>query len=98
MGPKGGLKHKTAYYEAISDFKAPKIHSWVVKLDCCLKESARSIFFTTARLWGPTRAKKSRKWAPQGGLKHKIAYYEAKWDFKVPKFLSCVVKLVCYLK
>ena len=27
-----------------------------------------------------------------------MAYYEAKWDFKVPKIHSSVVKLVYYLK
>ena len=48
--PKGGPKHKIAYYEAKWDFKVPKIHSWVVKLVCYLKESARSIFSTTVRL------------------------------------------------
>jgi hypothetical protein len=35
---------------------------------------------------------------PKRGVgEYKIAYYEAKWDFKVPKVLSWVVKLVCYL-
>ena len=31
------------------------------------------------------------------GQKHKITYYEAKWDSKVPKMNSWVVKMVCYL-
>ena len=31
------------------------------------------------------------------GPKNIIAYYEAKWYFKVPKFLSWVFKLVCYM-
>ena len=35
---------------------------------------------------------------PKAGPKHKIVYYEAKWDFKVPKIKSWVVKLVCYIK
>ena len=40
---------------------------------------------------------KKRKLGPNGGPKHKITYYEAKWDFKVPKVLSWVVKLVCHI-
>ena len=31
---------------------------------------------------------------PKGCPKHKIAYCEGKWDFKVPKMHSWVVKLV----
>ena len=50
IGPKGGPKHKTAYYEAKWDFKVPKILSWVVKLVCYLNEAPRSIFSTTVRL------------------------------------------------
>ena len=33
----------------------------------------------------------------KSGQKHKIAYYEAKWDFKAPKILSLLVILVFYL-
>ena len=75
----------------------PKLLSYVVKLVCCLKESVTNLFFTTARLYEPTRAKKEQKISPKGGPKHKIPYYEAKCDFKVPKVLSWVVRLVCYL-
>ena len=50
LGPKGGPKHKIAYYEAKWDFKVPKMHSWVVKLVFYLNKSARSIFSTTVRL------------------------------------------------
>ena len=75
----------------------PKNRFWEVKLVLYLNESAKSIFTTTFRLYGPTKAKKRAKKGPKGGPKYKIAYYEAKWDFKVPKVLSCVVKLVCYL-
>ena len=50
IGPKGGPKHKIAYYEAKWDFKVPKMHSWVVKLVFYLKESARSILSITGRL------------------------------------------------
>ena len=31
------------------------------------------------------------------GQKHKITYYESKWDFKMPKMLSWLVKLFFYL-
>ena len=41
---------------------------------------------------------KRAKIGPKGGAKYKIAYYEAKWDFKVPKIHIWVVKLVYYLK
>ena len=75
----------------------PKVLNWVVKLGCYLNESARSIFFTTVRLQGPRRAKKEQKNGAKGGTKHKSAYYEAKYDFKVPKVLRWVVKLICYL-
>ena len=75
----------------------PKDLSWVVKLVYYLNESARSRCFTTVRLNGSTRAKKEQKIGQKGGPKHKISFYEAKWDFKVPKVLSWVVKLVYYL-
>ncbi len=50
IGPKGGPKHKIAYYEAKWDFNVPKVVSWVVKLVCYLNQSARGIFSTTVRL------------------------------------------------
>ena len=42
-------------------------------------------------------AKKEQNIGPQEGSKHKIASYEAKWDFEVLKMPSRVVKLVFYL-
>ena len=73
------------------------MHSWVVKLVFYLNKSARSIFFTIVRLLGRTRAKKEQKIGPNGGPKHKIAYYGGKMNVKVPKMHSWVVKLVFYL-
>ena len=40
---------------------------------------------------------KKRNIGPPKGSKHKIASYEAKWDFKVLKIPSWVLKLVFYL-
>ena len=88
-----GPKRKIAYYEAKCDIKLPKIHSWVVKLVSYLKESVQPQLDSRG-LQGP----KIAQIGPQGGPKHKISYYEAKWDLKVPKVLSCVVKLVCDIK
>ena len=42
-------------------------------------------------------AKRKHKIGSNGCPKHKIAYYETKWHLKIPKVLSWVVKLVCYL-
>ena len=52
---------------------------------------------TAVRLWGLSRAKKEQKLGQKKGQKHKIAYYEAKLDFKVPKMHSWLVKLIFYL-
>ena len=43
------------------------------------------------------KGQKQAKIGPKWGKKHKTAYYEAKWDFKVPKIPSWIVILVCYL-
>ena len=40
--------------------------------------------------------KKSKNKSKRGS-KHRIAYYEAKWDLKEPKMHSLLVKLVFYL-
>ena len=61
ISPKGGPKYKTANYEAKWDFKVPTIHSWVVKLVCYLKESARSIFLPQLGSRGLQETKKSKK-------------------------------------
>ena len=42
-------------------------------------------------------AKRKHKIGSNGCPKHKIAYYETKSHSKIPKVLSWVVKLVCYL-
>ena len=54
-------------------------------------------YFQPQALW-TARAIKEQKIGPKVGPKHKIAYYEAKWDFKVPKIHSWVVTLLFYLK
>ena len=42
-------------------------------------------------------SEKGQKLARNGG-NHKIAHYEAKWDFKVTKIPSWVLILICYLR
>ena len=57
-----------------------KIHSLVVKLDCYLKVSVRSIFSITVGLLGAYKGKKTAKVGPKGltkGLRDNITYYEA---------------------
>ena len=55
-----------------------------------LKQSVRSMFWTTVRLEWPQRPKKVPKLAKNGGKKHKIAYYAAKCHFQVPKIPGLV--------
>ena len=77
---KRGPKYKIAYYEAKQDFKAPKIHSRVLKLVCYLKVSPRSICSITVRLQGFKRAKKRAKNRTKSSPKHKIIYYLVNWE------------------
>ena len=65
-------------------FKVPKMHSWVVRLVLYLNKLARSIFSITVKFLGAYKGHERAKISPKKGPKHKIAYYEAKWNFKVP--------------
>ena len=77
-------------------FKVSKMHSWVVKLVFYLKWLARSIYLTAVRLQG--FIERPTKIYQIGGPKYKIAYCEAKRDFKMSTIYCWDVKLVFYLK
>ena len=49
------------------------------------------------QVWGSTNWSKWDKNMHKRGPKHKLTYYEAKWDFKVPKMHSWLIKLFFYL-
>ena len=72
-------------------YKRSKVLSWVVELVCYINELTRSIFLMTVRIDGPQKTKKA-KIGPKGDPNHKIAYYEAKWDLKVPKIHSWLLE------
>ena len=78
IGPKGGSR--ITYHVAKQDFKAPKLHSSVVKLVCHLKVSVRSIIVNHSKALGAYKGQKRAKIGPKWGLKHKIAYYGAIWE------------------
>ena len=65
-----------------------KRHSWVINCFSTFDNITRIILLTTVRLRNHIKAKKRAKIVPKGGAKYKIAYYEAKQDFKVPKIHS----------
>ena len=77
--------------------QVPRMHRWVVKHVFYLNKSTRSFFWQQLHSGGHSKAKKSTK-GSKGGTKYKIAYCEAKQDFKVSKIHSGVAKLVRYLK
>ena len=76
----------------------PKIHSLVVKIVYYLKESFTCIFWAIVRLNWPSITKKRAKNGQKKAYQNKIVYFEAKYDFQVPKILNLLIKTVCYLK
>ena len=60
--------------------------------------SQKHIFDRSQTLKRPYKGQKGAKIGPKGGPIQKIAYCEAKQDFKVSKIHCWDVKLFCYLK
>ena len=87
---KGGQNIKQHIMKPNGISKCPKLILYLDKL-------AKSIFSITVRLLGAQMGQERGKISPQKGPKHKIAFYEPKWDFKVPKTHRWPVKLVFYI-
>ena len=68
----------------------------VTKTGFLLKQVSQN-FRLQSHSRGHRKAKKEQRIGSKKGPKHKIAYYEAKWDFQVPKIDSWLVKVVFYL-
>ena len=69
-----------------------RIWRWIYYARMCFDQ-----FFALRQCGGLQIGQNGAKIGSRRGPKHKITYYEAKWDFKVPKMHSWVVKLVFYL-
>ena len=76
----------------------PKIHSLVVKNHLLPKRVIHLYILGHGYIQLAFNDQKRAKNGQKKAYQNEIVYFEAKYDFQVPKTLNLLIRTVCYLK